>query len=809
MPCIRLRAAVARFLSPAPTLPVRGLLLALDAGVTRKHVSLRGLVLTLIPVLLLMLAGCAATRNGESPASGTSDTVTRRNAPPTDPATARAFDAVTPPRTPSDLCPSPTGTGKPPGQTSGQTQGQPTEKIAYRVSFVIAPPDGASPDEAPTDGKPTVNTSMVHTPRDNGEAQSLSPRPSPGEKYQALLDATRDASLLHRLADNPPESLTGLRRRMLADEQEALKVLRAHGYYAGTAAGSIDDTASPVAVRLELHPGPRYAVGATRIRIIDRMQPPANESTPAPPRTLADVGLAPGAPAVSDAVLDAVGRVPAALRDMGYPFARVASTRYEVDHAARTLDASVDVEAGQPTRMGPPLVLGTRTVRPEWLESMAGWQRGQPWDERMVERYRERLRATGLFSAVSVGAVPVADSDASPAVDGASGAASGAASGNLSAPSPDTPSDTPYTSPVRVEVTEGPQRTVGGGLRYDSTLGPGVLAFWEHRNLLGEGERLRLELPVWDKRQEGKASFRKPSFLRPDQELLAESWVRNETSDAYDQQAAFASVGLARDLAPGWRAGAGVSTEGGRIEDAGGPERSYTMWGLPLSLRRDATDDLLDPTRGTRADLSVTPYTGVYGAPFNVVRSRLDVSAYHVLLRGRASHAGQSDRAAAPAGSPADALSDNAANGPANGPDGRLVLAASAAAGSLSGASSGAVPGSIRFYGGGGGSVRGYAYQSLGPREDGDPIGGSSFGEASFELRYRISETLGIVPFLDGGNVYEQETPRFGDAMHWGAGIGVRYYTVAGPLRFDVATPLNPREDDAPLQFYISIGQSF
>ncbi|MGJ3521565.1 autotransporter assembly complex protein TamA [Nitratidesulfovibrio sp. D1] len=751
MPCIRPCAAVARWFRLVPLLSA----------------------LALLALLTLTLAGCAATRNDahtasgipgpsaladESGTGGPAGSALPRDAAHADDAATRAFGAITPPRTPPDLCPSPTDMaasripGSPPGTPPDANADQSVHKVAYRVSFVIAPP---------------------------GDDTS----PSPSADDQALLDGVRDASLLHRLADTPPDSLTGLHRRMLADEQEAEKVLRAHGYYAGTAQGSIDVAASPVAVRLELRPGPRYVVGVTRIRIIDRMQPPAAEPATAPPRTLADVGLAPGAPAASDAVLDAVDRVPAALRDMGYPFARVASARYEVDHAARTLDAAVDVEAGQPTLMGPPQVLGTRSVRPEWLESMADWQPGQPWDQQAVERYRERLRATGLFSSVSADAVPMADSGTSA----------------------DTPPDGPgaaYTSPVRTEVTEGPHRTVGGGLRYDSTLGPGVLAFWEHRNLLGEGERLRLELPVWDKRQEGKASFRKPSFLRPDQELLAESWVRNETSDAYDQQAAFASVGLARDLAPGWRAGAGVSTEGGRIEDANGPERSYTMWGLPLFLRRDGADDLLDPTRGTRAELSVTPYTGVYGEPFNVVRSRLDVSAYHVLLRGRADRAGQDGPDGRDGGGTPPA-------GEPDGPDGRLVLAASAAAGSLSGASSGAVPGSIRFYGGGGGSVRGYAYQSLGPREDGDPIGGSSFGEASFELRYRISETLGIVPFLDGGNVYEQETPRFGDAMRWGAGIGVRYYTVAGPLRFDVATPLNPREDDAPLQFYISIGQSF
>lgn len=105
--------------------------------------------------------------------------------------------------------------------------------------------------------------------------------------------------------------------------------------------------------------------------------------------------------------------------------------------------------------------------------------------------------------------------------------------------------------------------------------------------------------------------------------------------------------------------------------------------------------------------------------------------------------------------------------------------------------------------------MRGYKYQSLGPRDsDDDPLGGKALFEVSVEPRWKISEEWGLVAFLDGGMVYD-DFKDYGRDMRWGAGVGIRYYTVIGPVRFDVATPLNPRDDDDALQFYISIGQSF
>jgi translocation and assembly module TamA len=190
-----------------------------------------------------------------------------------------------------------------------------------------------------------------------------------------------------------------------------------------------------------------------------------------------------------------------------------------------------------------------------------------------------------------------------------------------------------------------------------------------------------------------------------------------------------------------------------------------------LQAQWDTSDSLLNPTRGYRVKLSVSPETSVEGAVSPYVRTLAEVSGYYPI--------GNS-----------------------------IVLAGRVRAASIDGISRDDLAPSRRYYGGGGGSVRGYGYQRLGPFDPkGNPVGGRSLNEFSLEARYRIGN-FGIVPFFDGGNSYESAIPK-GSDMRYGAGIGGRFYTNFGPLRLDVATPLNKRKGDGLIALYISIGQAF
>jgi translocation and assembly module TamA len=203
--------------------------------------------------------------------------------------------------------------------------------------------------------------------------------------------------------------------------------------------------------------------------------------------------------------------------------------------------------------------------------------------------------------------------------------------------------------------------------------------------------------------------------------------------------------------------------------------QSYSLAGVPLYIRRDTTNDLLNPTSGTRASATVTPYTSVAGNSLTFASSRLSGSAYRKVGNGD-----------------------------------RFTLAGFGALGSIVGESRDGLPADKRLYAGGGGSLRGYGYQLAGPLgPDHKPLGGRSSLEFGGELRIKITETIGIVPFLEAGNVYDQSYPKLGSRLLYDTGIGARYYTPVGPVRFDVAVPLSRRQGDARFQIYISLGQAF
>jgi translocation and assembly module TamA len=330
------------------------------------------------------------------------------------------------------------------------------------------------------------------------------------------------------------------------------------------------------------------------------------------------------------------------------------------------------------------------------------------------------------------------------------------------------------TAAQEIELAERKPRTVRLGATWSSSEGAGVRGSWEHRNLFGAAEKLVLGLAIAEIEQKATAEFRKPQFLRPDQRLLLSAEIANESTDAYDETRIRTGASLERPLSEHLTGSAGVSFEVTETEDING-RTAYQLFGLPVVLRYDSADDLFDPSKGIRATLAGTPFFGsADGNPTSFVRAEATGATYFALAEA-------------------------------------LTLAVRGRYGSILAEDTTDVPGSTRFYAGGGGSVRGYGYQLAGPLDAaGNPTGGRSVMEAGAEARYRISETIGAVAFIDGGQAYENTLPSLGGELLWGAGLGLRYYTPIGPVRFDVAVPLDRRRgiDDA-FQIYVSLGQAF
>lgn len=461
-------------------------------------------------------------------------------------------------------------------------------------------------------------------------------------------------------------------------------------------------------------------------------------------------GLAPGQLAKSTVILDAEQALVLELERNGHPFAKVSARDVVADHARGLLDVSLELEAGPVAPFGQTAVDGAESVDSQFIARMAGIRQGEQYDPEELAAAAKRLRALEVFSSVTV-----------------RGSESLSGDGSV---------------PVEVTVAERKHRYLGVGATYSSTDGGGLEAYWGHRNLFGRAEKLRIEGSVSslgttgqakDMTWRGAALFEKPGVLGPASKFVSRLEVEQENPNAYRRFSVEAAAGITYELTPQQTVSAGVNVEYARLTDSFNVDLETITVALPLEYVRDTRDSKLNPTSGTRLSLLVEPTYEINGGA-TFVKLRAEASAYRAL----------------------DA-------------DKRFVLAGRVAAGTIYGASLASVPANRRFYAGGGGSVRGYGYQDIGPvNAAGQPTGGRSLIETSAEIRIGVTDTIGLVPFVDAGLVSASETFS-GAKFKAGAGIGVRYSTPFGPLRVDVAVPLNKDATDPDYGIYAGIGQAF
>ncbi len=327
--------------------------------------------------------------------------------------------------------------------------------------------------------------------------------------------------------------------------------------------------------------------------------------------------------------------------------------------------------------------------------------------------------------------------------------------------------------PMQVRVRERSPRTLRAGLGYQSDIGPELRLGWIHRNMRGKGETLEADLQLSDVERFLGASYTIPSFMRPDQRLILKSGYREEYQEAYDSTSIFATGTVDRDLTDELSVGVGAGYRLARIEQMG-EETDLGLLFFPGNLLYDARDSELDPSQGFRFNLRLTPFVDTMDLETRFLKTYASLSSYLELW-----------------------------------PEKKIVLANRVAYGAIGAEDRRKVPPDERYYAGGGGSIRGYAHQKVGPMKDDNPIGGLSLAEINTELRFKVSRNSGLVLFLDGGQAYENSYPDFSENLRWGGGIGYRYYTDFGPLRADLAFPLNRRSMDSAYQLYLSIGQAF
>lgn len=463
-------------------------------------------------------------------------------------------------------------------------------------------------------------------------------------------------------------------------------------------------------------------------------------------------GFAPGKVAESGLIQEAVSAGVDGWRSAGHAKATPSEQEIVADHATAGLSAAVTLDPGPKLRFGRLAVSGQERMRERPIRRIAGLKAGEVFSPKALTRSAERLRRTGVFKSVTL----VEADQITP----------------------------PDTLGIEAQVVEDKRRRYSFGAEIASSEGATLSGYWLHRNLLGGAERLRIDAEIANLGAQNSgvdyslgASLERPATLNSDTTLVVSAKVAH--LDEVDYSADLLSLGLGltyyRSEALTYRAGLGYEYSEGSDRGDGFLYRSFT---LPLGATWDRRDNKVDATRGTYLAAEAKPFLGL-GTTGSGVRLTADARAYRGFGAGN-----------------------------------RVVLAGRFQAGAIYGSSLLDTPREFLFYSGGGGTVRGQPYQSLGvdvlrgPGGGTVRTGGTFFLGGSAEARVKVTDNIGVVGFVDAGQI---SVGSFGDdagEFHAGAGFGLRYATGFGPLRLDVAGPVGGNTGKG-VQIYIGIGQAF
>ena len=455
---------------------------------------------------------------------------------------------------------------------------------------------------------------------------------------------------------------------------------------------------------------------------------------------------------VADVIMAAEANISVKLPQSGYPFATIGQRDILLDSETGVGDYTLPVDTGARSYFGQLRTEGTPVFDAEHVAILRRFKMGDLYDSRKVDDLRAALITTGLLSTVSVEAVP----------------GEGLA-----------PDGTPYAD-LLVRQEAAPPRTLAASAGYGTGQGLRAEGSWIHRNLFPPEGSLKVTGLLGTQEQAASVAFARGNAGRRDRNLEIALSALHSKYDAFEAYTGRLAGTMAFVSTPIWQKkltwsiGAEIlATYEDAFDVARGARdrRLYYIAALPGQLGLDRTNDLLDPVRGYRVNVRVSPEASLGTGKRAYVRVVLDGSYYYP-------------------------VNDN------------IVVATRARIATISGISRDNLAPSRRFYGGGGGSVRGFGYQQLGPKDpNNDPIGGRSLNEFALEGRYRFGN-FGVAGFVDVGQAYESSIPKFND-WRVGVGVGGRFYTSFGPVRLDLATPLNRRPGESRFNVYVSIGQAF
>jgi translocation and assembly module TamA len=638
---------------------------------------------------------------------------------------------------------------------------EPIENYAPPPSPLAAPPIPEAeviPDvvvpEDPALAEPLPPLQTFDVTPDAAAAVAEVEEDAPIVRYDLQLEGFADIGLAGRFrdlsaleeGDGEAANAAMITARAREDEELAVRLMRSEGYYDGTAVAVVEQPPEGTErLLVTITAAPGERYRFDEIAVTGPATRPPDLAREALP-------LEAGEPIVAAEVEAAEANVSVSLPQRGYPFVEIGRRDILLDPATQLGDYTLPVDPGPRALFGGFATEGDLAFDAGHVGVLARFERGELYDSRKVDDLREAMVATGLFSSVS----------AEPVRTGIEG-----------------PGESEYVN-ILVRQDAGPPRSITASAGYGTGEGLRAEVAWEHRNLFPPEGALRIGAVGGTQEQSLRLQFRRSNAGKRDRSLLLTAEAARRDYEAYSAYTATLAARMSRESTPIWQKrwtwalGAElIATNESRFDPVTQmrDRATYFIGALPGQLGYDRSDNLLNPTKGFRLLGRLSPELSLHDGTRPYVRSQIDASAYYPI--------GDS-----------------------------IVIAGRARFASIMGIGRDDLAPSRRLYAGGGGSVRGFGYQELGPRDiNNDPLGGRSLNEFALEARYRFGD-YGIVPFIDAGQVYEGEVPELSD-IRLGVGIGGRLYTNFGPLRIDVATPLKRREGESRIALYISIGQAF
>ncbi len=556
-----------------------------------------------------------------------------------------------------------------------------------------------------------------------------------GIKNNEILNPVRGLSRTLHLSSRPTGSMSMLRKRVSEDIALFQRFLKSEGYFKAEIKESIDTNKNPWLITFYFTLNRRFILESVDIVFHD------DGNMDIKTVDLPQIGVVLKRPYRSKVILDGEQRLLLLLKGEGFPYPVVEKREIVADHDSETVRVQFLINPGRRARFGKTSFSGQTDVDPGFLLRLVPWKEGDIYDPELLKKYYSELMNLGLFSIVRI---------------------------------TEKKGETEEELNVQVEVTERKHSTVSAGVSYHTDEGPGLKFSWENRNLLSHGERLGLNIILSDYAVTAESSFKKPLFIRKGQSLRFSIQKAYEDPDAYTSDSFSGSAFIERELSEKLDTGLGLTYKWSEIDQLG-IVKSYSQISLPLHLAIDTGDDLLDPVKGSRLSIKITPFYELSRESLFFNKGVINLRHYLKMMDDPVS-----------------------------------VLAGSITFGIIKGAGHNEIPATERFYAGGGGSVRGYPFQSVGPLSGATPLGGKSLLEMSLESRWRLTKNMGLVLFLDGGSAFTERPFGNHETVKWGTGAGFRYFTPIGPLRLDIGIPLDKRDGiDNSFQLYISLGQAF